>query len=115
MGGMGGGMMMMRGVQGNSSAPGAGIVVEDAKGQKTVVGTVRQIGSKTFYRKGDHWVDSTVTAEQEAKAVTVEQFSDEFFRIAGRQKAELNQYLTFEEPVTVNLDGKTYRFERAKK
>ena len=37
----------------------------------------------------------------------------EFFRLARSQKAELNQYLTFTEPVTVNLEGKVYRFEQA--
>ncbi len=77
--------------------------------------TVRQIGSKTFFRKGDRWVDSEVKPDDEAKAVVIRQFSDEFFALARGQKSELNQYLTFEEPVTVNLDGKVYRFEQAAK
>ena len=107
-GGMGAGM-------GGGLGPASGIVVEDARGTKTVVGTVRQIGAKTFYRKGDHWVDSTVTPEQESRATRVVQFSDEFFRLAQSQKAELNQYLAFDEPVTVNLNERTYRFERPSK
>ncbi|MDR3632917.1 MAG: VIT domain-containing protein [Isosphaeraceae bacterium] len=106
-----------RGMMGGGSGgnvPALGVAVEDASGNKSVVGTVRQIGSKTFYRKGDRWVDSTVTPDEEAKATAVAQFSDAFFVIARAQKAELNQYLTFDEPVTVNLDGKVYRFEQAK-
>ena len=64
-------------------------------------------------RKGDHWVDSTLKPDDEAKANVIRQFSDEFFELARTQKSELNQYLTFEEPVTVDLDGKVYRFEQA--
>ncbi len=112
---MAGGMGMMGGGMAGMGQPYQfGVVAEDAKGNKKVVNTVRQIGAKAFYRKGDHWVDSTVKPEEESKATVVEQFSDEFFRIAGRQDAELNQYLTFEEPVVVNLAGKVYRIERAK-
>jgi Ca-activated chloride channel family protein len=77
--------------------------------------TVRHVGAKTFFRKGDRWVDSSVTPEDEAKAVVIRQFSDEFFRLARDQKAEMNQYLTFEEPVTVKLDGRVYRFEQPEK
>ncbi|MCA1684945.1 MAG: hypothetical protein LC745_02955 [Planctomycetia bacterium] len=80
---------------------------------KPIGASVRQVGTKTFFRKENRWVDSEVKAEDEAKAVVVRQFSDEFFRLARDQKSELNQYLTFDEPVTVNLDGRTYRFEQA--
>ena len=73
------------------------------------------IGKKTFYRKGERWVDSTVKPDDEAKATVVEQFSDAYFELARKQGADLNQYLTFEEPVTVDLGGKVYRIERAKK
>ena len=82
-------------------------------GQSGSVETVRQLGTKTFFRKGDRWVDSTVKPEEEAKAVVVRQFSDEFFKLVREQKSELNQYLTFTEPVVLNLDGKVYRIEVA--
>jgi len=71
---------------------------------------VRHLGSKTFYYKDRRWIDSTVTPDEDAKAILIEQFSDEYFRLAGSQSSELNQYLTFDEPVTVRLDGKLYRF-----
>ncbi len=79
-----------------------------------VAANVRQMGNKTFYRKADRWVDSEVKPEDDARAKVVEQFSDEFFKIARAQSAEMNQYLGFDEPVTVNLAGQVYRFDPPK-
>ncbi len=53
--------------------------------------------------------------DDEAKAIVIRQFSDAFFALARSQSAGLNQYLAFEEPVTVNLEGRVYRFEPAEK
>lgn len=75
---------------------------------------VRNLGAKTFYRKDNRWIDSTVKPEEDAKATVVEQFSEEFFKIARDQTAEQNQYLTFEEPVTVAINGRVYRIEPPK-
>jgi Ca-activated chloride channel family protein len=94
------------------AANAAPVIAEDAEGQARVVGSVRRIGDKTFFRRGERWVDATVTPEQEAKARRIRQFSDDYFELARKQSAEMNQYLTFEEPVTVNLDGATYTIER---
>jgi len=110
-----GGMMGSGMMGGGMGGRGFGVAVRDAEGKQSVVGTVRQLGTKTFYRRGDHWVDSQVKPEDEAKAQVVRQFSDEFFELARNQKAEMNQYLTFEEPVTVDLGGRVYRFEQAAK
>ena len=68
---------------------------------------VRQIGTKTFYFKNGRWVDSSVKPDEDAKAVKIAQFSDEYFRLARTQKAEYNQYLSQEEPVTVKLEGRS--------
>ena len=75
---------------------------------------LRQVGNRAFFKKGDRWIDTTVKPEDEAKAIVVEQFSPEYFELARNQPAERNQYLTFEEPVTVELGGKVYRIERPK-
>jgi Ca-activated chloride channel family protein len=56
-------------------------------------------------------VDASVTPEEDEKATVVTQFSDEYFRLARTQKAEYNQYLSLNEPVTVKLDGKVYKIE----
>ena len=75
---------------------------------------VRQIGSKTFYWKKERWTDSSVTQEEDEKATVMTQLSDEYFRLARTQKAENNQYLSLDEPVTVKLEGKVYRIDPAK-
>ena len=74
---------------------------------------LRQVGSKTFYFKANRWVDSTVMPEEDAKARLIRQFSDDFFKLARSQSAELNQYLTFTEPVTIKLAGTVYRIDPA--
>ena len=115
-GAMGGGGMGGGGMGGAGFAhPGRGFAtMKDAEGNDRAVATVRQVGAKTFYRKSDRWVDSTVKPEDEAKAINLTQFSDDFFNLARGQSAEMNQYLTFDDAVTVNLDGRTYRIDRAK-
>jgi Ca-activated chloride channel family protein len=111
-GGLGG--LPAHGGQPGGGAAYVGVIVQDTEGKAKVVQTVRQVGAKTFFRKGDRWVDSAVTPELEQKAVRVEQFSEEYFKLAKAQTAELNQYLTFEEPVTVLLDGRVYQIDRPK-
>jgi Ca-activated chloride channel family protein len=89
-------------------------LAKDIEGNDLAVSTVRQLGKKTFNRKNDRWVDAEVKPEDEAKAVVIEQFSDAFFTLARAQSSEANQYLTFNEPVTVKLGGQVYRIELAK-
>ena len=80
----------------------------------STVANVRQLGNKTFYRKSNRWVDAEVMPEEDAKARVVEQFSEEFFKIARGQSAEMNQYLSLPEAVTVNINGQVYRFDPPK-
>jgi Ca-activated chloride channel family protein len=86
-----------------------------AESNGSVVANVRQVGTKTFFRKDNRWVDSTVKPDEEAKAQVVRQFSDEFFKLAREQSTELNQYLTFDETVIVRLGTQVYRIEMAAK
>jgi Ca-activated chloride channel family protein len=97
------------------AANAAVVYAEDAEGRVQVAENVRRVGSKTFFKRGERWVDATVTAEQEKHAQTLEQFSDGYFELARKQTAELNQYLTFEEPVTVNLGSQTFKIDRPKR
>jgi Ca-activated chloride channel family protein len=99
---------------GGMGAMGSFGVIKDAEGNDKLATTVRQLGNKTFFRKGDRWVDSAVKPEDDAKAKVVVQFSDEYFKLARTQSAEMNQYLTFDEPVTVDLGGQVYRIDRPK-
>ena len=94
----------------NPAQPGGSMPVR----ARSTADNVRKVGTKTFYRKVDRWIDSEVKPEEDAQAIVVEQFSDEFFKLARGQTAEMNQYLTFEEPVTVALAGQVYRIEPPK-
>lgn len=75
--------------------------------------TMRQVGAKTFFRRNNRWIDADVKPEEEAKAIVIEQFTDDYFKVANSQPATSNQYLTFEDEVLVKLDGKVYQVNRA--
>ncbi len=113
-GGMGG-MSLSSKLAGKSvTGPGMPAGADDREEKQTAPGKVRQIGSKTFYWKNERWTDSSVTQEEDEKATVITQLSDEYFRLARTQKAGNNQYLSLNEPITVNLDGKVYRINPAK-
>ncbi len=96
------------------SAPAAAAAAPLAEADAEIAqsaGTVRQVGSRTFYRRNAQWVDSTATEEQQKHAVRVKQFSDEYFRLAKLHGREFSQYLVFDEPVVVNVADRTYLVE----
>ena len=72
---------------------------------------MQQIGNRNFFRRDGRWVDSQVTKEQAAKAQRIKQFSDEYFRLAEKHGRRLSQYLVFDEPVLLDIDGETYLIE----
>jgi Ca-activated chloride channel family protein len=90
---------------------GGNVAYYDAAGDKTVAAaTIRQIGRKTFFQRGDRLVDSSVTAEQEKRARKIERFSQEFFDLIQRYGKHVAQYLALDGPVVINLDGETYEW-----
>jgi Ca-activated chloride channel family protein len=93
------------------NTPGLAVAFKDVQNRDGVAETVRQLGTKTFYYKDNAWLDTAVSAEEATRAVVLEQFSDAFFTLARSQSAEQNQYLTFNEPVTVKLNDRVYRIE----
>lgn len=90
-----------------------GVTTLDESGEVRELNTVRQFGQKTFFRKNNLWQDSTVTAEQQAKAIRVKQFSKEYFELASAHGGTLAKYLAFDEPVVLNLGNKTYQIDPA--
>jgi hypothetical protein len=72
---------------------------------------MRQIGNRTFYRRGNQWIDSTLSKAQESNPTRVKQFSDRYFELARRHGRSLSQYMAFDEPVLVNLEGRAYLIE----
>jgi len=88
-----------------------GVAVQQAEEMAQAGQLVRNVGNRAFYRRGTQWVDSTVTKEQERQTTRVKQFSDRYFELARRQGRNLSQYLVFDEPVLVNLEGQAYLIE----
>ncbi len=72
---------------------------------------IRNVGNRAFYRRDGQWVDSTLTNEQQQSPKRVKQFSDDYFELARRHGRGLSQYLVFDEPVLVNLEGQAYLIE----
>ncbi|MBM83048.1 MAG: hypothetical protein CMJ78_21010 [Planctomycetaceae bacterium] len=85
--------------------------IEDAEVAYRMQSNVRQIGQKAFFYKKNRWQDSSVSNEEEKKAVRIVQFSKEYFELAATQGGKLAKYLAFDESVVINLDGKTYQID----
>jgi Ca-activated chloride channel family protein len=95
------------------TGPGQLALAKDLEGRDVAVANVRTVAGRTFYRRNGVWVESTLKPEDESKARRVEQFSADYFDLAGKQKrADDNQLLAFTEPVIVRLaDGQVYRID----
>jgi Ca-activated chloride channel family protein len=102
------------GGRGGLSVNAPALAVKDAEGRESLVTTVRQVGKKTFFRKDGRWLDADVKEEEVAKAIVLEQFSEDYFKLVRSQSAELNQYLSLEDAVLVKLADKVYRIEQAR-
>jgi len=74
--------------------------------------TIRNVGNRAFYLRNDQWIDATLTPEQEKNPQRVKQFSREYFDLAARHGRALSQYLVFDEPVLLNIEGQAYLIER---
>jgi len=81
---------------------------EDAEGEIQVVSTIKQIGTKTFYKRDEKWVEGTLSEEEIKNAVKLKKFSDEYFSVARGQNAEFNQYLSEKDQIMVKIDGKVF-------
>ena len=76
-----------------------------------VAENVKRIGNKSFFRRGDRWVDSSIDEKLEKKAKKIKCFSDEYFQLVDKHGKDVAKYLAFDEPVTLVLDGQVYEFE----
>ncbi len=82
-----------------------------AREMKAAEQTVRNVGNRAFYRRGGQWVDSTLTETQQQKATRVKQYGKEYFDLAQRHGRSLSQYMVFDEPVLLNVEGRAYLIE----
>jgi Ca-activated chloride channel family protein len=72
------------------------------------VEAVKQIATKTFFRRANRYVDSDATKEQIADPVKIEQFSDEYFKLVDTLDEESKAYFAEEIELLVILKGKAY-------
>jgi Ca-activated chloride channel family protein len=81
----------------------------DEKGREVRAEAIRNVGSKTFYWRGNRWIDGACQDERAVEgAVVVRLFSEEYFALA-RRAAEAGQWLSVGNEVTLVLEGKIYR------
>ncbi len=73
--------------------------------------TVRNVGNRAFYRRGGQWIDSQLSEAQQSQAKRIKQFSDAYFELARRNGRQLAQYMVFDEPVVLNVEGQAYLIE----
>ncbi len=73
--------------------------------------TIRTVGNRAFYRRSGQWIDSTLTEDLQKNPTRIKQFSKEYFDLAKRYGHTLSQYLVFDEPVVINLEGRAYLIE----
>jgi Ca-activated chloride channel homolog len=78
------------------------------KNEQVAVDRIRQLGRKTFFQRGDRWVDSTVSEKEEKSAQKIERYSPEYFGLMERYGRHVAQYLALDEPIVIKLGGQTY-------
>jgi hypothetical protein len=96
-----------------------GAVYRDADTGKAVVAdTVRNVGNETLYKRGDLWFAANagdVDLEKDAdKIVTVERFSDEYFKLTAANTASENTVLSRQqegEELIIKLRDTVYRIK----
>lgn len=86
-------------------------VYRDYDDKEVQVTTVQNVLNKTLYCRAHGWIDSTVTAEQEKKAVKLVRFSDDYFKLAASNGQLLAQLPLTDRAMFLNLDGTCYRID----
>jgi hypothetical protein len=95
-----------------NSSPVAG---SSARGRSVAGPRVKRIGSKTFFLRGNRYVDADATKKQIDNATKIEQFSDEYFELLEELGDEVKAYLAEETELLVILNKKAYLITAAKK
>jgi Ca-activated chloride channel family protein len=88
---------------------GGNVQYYDARNDKqTAAQNIRQIGRKTFFQRGNQWVDSTVNESDEKSAQKIERYSREYFDLVEKYGQHVAQYLALDDPVIIKLGDQTY-------
>jgi Ca-activated chloride channel family protein len=108
LGGVGSGIAQSKAMP---PAPAVGGAPGQSGGKKQATSNrqaVRQIGGRTFFLKGDRYVDSQASDEQIAKAQEVEQFSDAYFDLIEKLGERSKAFLAESTKLLVVIDDKAY-------
>ncbi|GAB6165644.1 hypothetical protein JCM19992_16440 [Thermostilla marina] len=89
----------------------APLTAEDAPAEAAVPATVRHVGNRVFYYRDHRWVDGSLSESQQEKPIRVKQFSDEYFELIHKNGRSIAQYLIFDEPTLLDIDGQAYLIE----
>ena len=83
------------------------------EGDVSSSGEIRNINGRTFFRKTNGWVDSSITGEQleKQKPILIRQFSPEYFALIEQYGEAISAYLTFTESVQLNFQGQVYQID----
>jgi Ca-activated chloride channel family protein len=100
----------LNGAASKTTAATPSITSEELAEREKVVQNVRYVGSKSFFRRGDRWVDSSVNEKNEKNVKKIKRFSDEYFELVDKHGKDVAKYLAFDEPVMLVLDGQVYEF-----
>ncbi|MFO0913261.1 MAG: VIT domain-containing protein [Pirellulales bacterium] len=85
----------------------------DTELSDTVTGpapAVLNVGTKTFYRYENQWVEEGLQAEDIAKARSIERYSDDYFDLLKRHGDDVGQYLSIDETVVLKLGEEIVKF-----
>lgn len=94
-----------------AAAPAAGARFRAAdRDEEVVVSTIQTVGTKTFFLRGDRWVDSSASEEQLKSPTKIERFSKEYFDLVTKHGKDVAKYLAIEGKVTLRLDDTVYEF-----
>jgi Ca-activated chloride channel homolog len=77
-----------------------------------IAGNVKNMGSKTFYKRDKTWIEGTLTRHEISNATVIKQMTDPFFKLNSQLDAQSNQYLAMGEDVVVKLNGNVYRITK---
>ena len=80
----------------------------DSEAEELRRNPIRRVGGRAFFYKEGRWRDATLTEETAKDPVTVEQYSDAYFKLAAKDGGTFAKFLTFAQPVLVRLGETTY-------
>ncbi len=64
---------------------------------------IRNIGERTFYRKGNQWIDSRYKPDEKLPLIQISAYSDAYFELLRRQP-KLRPYLSLGEEIILRLE-----------